>query len=199
MRSARDCVSTWTRTSSGIRPVRTSPEMKSNSVAPALGKPTSISLRPTLTSRSKNRVFFSVPIGSISDWLPSRRSVESQRGARSMTRDGHCRSGRAIWLKGRYLADGSLSMVMKRSRSVWIATGDYPLGAARVAADAPPHAQGRVSRRCRSSANVIGLPMGIAPALVKGLGRRRAGMRQPHVYLSGGYSALTGRSGGATP
>jgi hypothetical protein len=44
------------------------------------GKPTSISLQPTLTSRSKKRIFFSAPIGSISAWLPSRRSVESQRG-----------------------------------------------------------------------------------------------------------------------
>ena len=66
IRSLRDWVSTCTMTSSGTRPVRTRPEMKSNSVAPALGKPTSISLMPTLTKRSKKRCFFSAPIGSIS-------------------------------------------------------------------------------------------------------------------------------------
>jgi hypothetical protein len=46
IRSRRDWVSTWTVTSSGMRPA-TRPEMKSNSVAPA-GKPTSISLMPIL-------------------------------------------------------------------------------------------------------------------------------------------------------
>ena len=40
-------------------------------------------------------------IGSISAWLPSRRSVESQRGAAVMMRDGHCRSGRSTGGNGR--------------------------------------------------------------------------------------------------
>ena len=34
-------------------------------------------------------------IGSMSAWLPSRRSVDSQRGAAVMVRLGHCRSGRS--------------------------------------------------------------------------------------------------------
>jgi hypothetical protein len=110
IRSRRDCVSTWMATSSGTRPVCTSPLMKSNSVAPALGKPTSISFRPTFTSRSKKRVFFSASIGSINAWLPSRRSVDSQRGAAAIVRDGHRRSGRSMVGKGRYLADGSRNM-----------------------------------------------------------------------------------------
>ena len=86
--------------------------MKSYSVAPAEGKPTSISFRPTFSSKSKKRVFFSAPIGSISDWLPSRRSVDSQRGALSMVRLGHWRSGRWICGKERYFTEGSLSMVI---------------------------------------------------------------------------------------
>ena len=93
-----------------------SPEMKSNSVAPALGKPTSISFSPILTSRSKKRVFFSSSIGSISAWLPSRMSVESQRGAWVMVFEGHCRSGRSTWGKGRYLTDGSRNMA-------WLSNG----------------------------------------------------------------------------
>ena len=35
-------------------------------------------------------------IGPMRDWLPSRRSVDSHRGACVMRRDGHCRSGRLI-------------------------------------------------------------------------------------------------------
>ena len=112
IRSWRDWVSTWTMTSSGILPSLTSPEMKSKSVAPLAGKPTSISLTPTLSSRSKKRIFFSAPIGSISAWLPSRRSVESQRGAWVIWRLGQVRSGRLIGGKGRYLAPGFFSMVM---------------------------------------------------------------------------------------
>ena len=82
-------VSTCGMTSSGMAPLCTRPEMKSNSVAPADRKPISISLTPTLTSRSKKRRFFSAFIGSISDWLPSRMSVDSQRGGAVMTRLGH--------------------------------------------------------------------------------------------------------------
>ena len=35
-------------------------------------------------------------IGSIRAWLPSRRSVDSQRGAFSIRADGQVRSGRSI-------------------------------------------------------------------------------------------------------
>jgi hypothetical protein len=41
-------------------------------------------------------------IGSISAWLPSRRSVESQRGAFVMTLVGHVLSGRSTGLNGVY-------------------------------------------------------------------------------------------------
>ena len=41
-------------------------------------------------------------IGSISAWLPSRRSVESQRGARVMLFVGQVRSGRSTGLNGTY-------------------------------------------------------------------------------------------------
>ncbi len=44
-------VSTWIVTSPGMRPDRTRPEMKSNSVAPAAGKPTSISFTPHLAQQ----------------------------------------------------------------------------------------------------------------------------------------------------
>src|SRR5215469_6651442 len=76
---------------------------KLKSVSEAAGKPTSISLKPSFTSMSNRRRFFSAPIGSISAWLPSRKSTLHQVGALSMTRDGHCRSGKFMGAKGRYL------------------------------------------------------------------------------------------------
>ena len=63
--------------------------MKSNSVAPALGKPTSISLTPISTRRSKKRFFLCASIGSTIAWLPSRRSVDSQRGGAVIVLVGH--------------------------------------------------------------------------------------------------------------
>ena len=80
--------------------------MKSNSVAPALGKPTSISVKPRWTSRSKKRRLVSASIGSTIAWLPSRRSVLSQRGGAVMRREGHCRSGKSIEGNGAYLVAG---------------------------------------------------------------------------------------------
>ena len=76
--------------------------MKSKSVCEAEGKPTSISLKPMPTSASNMRSLRSWPIGSISDWLPSRRSTAHQIGAWVMVRDGHCRSGRSTGGQGRY-------------------------------------------------------------------------------------------------
>ncbi len=40
-------------------------------------------------------------MGSIRAWLPSRRSVDSHRGAAVIARAGHCRSGRSIAGNGR--------------------------------------------------------------------------------------------------
>ncbi len=74
---------------------------KSKSGWEADGKPTSISLKPQATRRSNMRRFRSGSIGSMSAWLPSRRSTLHHRGARVMTRDGHVRSGRGMGVKGR--------------------------------------------------------------------------------------------------
>src|ERR1044071_9872736 len=101
--SARDCVSTWIVTSSGSRFSSTSSRTKAKSVSEAAGNPTSISLKPSFTSISNMRRFFSGPIGSTSAWLPSRRSTEHQVGALSMVRGGHLRSGRLTGENARYL------------------------------------------------------------------------------------------------
>src|SRR4051812_23514135 len=79
---------------------------KSKSVFEADGNPTSISLIPSATSRSNIRCFRSESIGFTSAWLPSRRSVEHQIGARSTTRFGHVRSGRSTVGYGRYFQWG---------------------------------------------------------------------------------------------
>ncbi len=101
--SGRHCVSTWIATSSGILPPSMMERTKSKSVCEAEGNATSISLKPMPTSRSNIRFLRSTPIGSISAWLPSRRSTEHQIGAFQMTFEGHCRSAigsahrRGIW------------------------------------------------------------------------------------------------------
>ena len=45
-------------------------------------------------------------IGSISAWLPSRRSTEHHSGALSMTRLGHVRSVSTIGTYGAYFSNG---------------------------------------------------------------------------------------------
>lgn len=57
-------------------------------------------------------------MGSTRDWLPSRRSVESQRGGFWMVFDGHWRSGRLRGWKALYFVDGSLSIGMVAGVSV---------------------------------------------------------------------------------
>ena len=109
MSSPRDWVSTEMVTSSGIAPSSTRERTKSKSVWEAAGKPISISLKPMLTSRSKMARLAWGPMGSMRDWLPSRRSVLSQRGAWVMRLSGQVRSGRSMLTtsrKGRYLANG---------------------------------------------------------------------------------------------
>src|SRR5690625_7095543 len=66
---------------------------KSKSVCDAEGKPTSISLKPILTSSSNISSLRSTSIGSIRAWLPSRRSTAHQRGACVIRLVGHVRSG----------------------------------------------------------------------------------------------------------
>ena len=83
MMCSRAWVSTCTVTSSGIISCSINVRMKSNSVWEAAGKPTSISLKPTLTSSLKNSSFSSRLIGMMSDWLPSRRSTLHHTGALS--------------------------------------------------------------------------------------------------------------------
>ncbi|MCY1543740.1 hypothetical protein D9M68_795690 [compost metagenome] len=93
-------------------PSSISSRTKSKSVCEAEGKPTSICLIPTCTRVLKKRIFFAASIGSISDWLPSRRSELHQIGTSLMVFDGQLRSGRSMAGKARYLLDGSLSMLM---------------------------------------------------------------------------------------
>lgn len=52
----------------------------------------------------------SLTMGSGRLWLPSRKSVASQRGALSITLLGHWRLGRSNGLKGLYFVEGSLSL-----------------------------------------------------------------------------------------
>src|SRR5690606_33720362 len=111
--SWRDWLRTWIFTPSGMRSPSIRLRTKLNSVLEADGKPTSISLKPAFTSMSKKRCFFAPSIGSISAWFPSRRSVESQRGGLVILREGHCRSGRSMVGKGRYLVSGLLSMGLR--------------------------------------------------------------------------------------
>src|SRR5262249_9134936 len=75
---------------------------KSKSVSDAAGKPTSISLKPISQSSLNMRVLRSESMGSISAWLPSRRSTAHQIGGLVMTRDGHRRAGKSIGLNGTY-------------------------------------------------------------------------------------------------
>ena len=51
-------------------------------------------------------------IGSISDWLPSRRSVLIQIGACSIVRLGHFRPVRRTAGKGRYFSAGLRNMIV---------------------------------------------------------------------------------------
>ena len=66
---------------------------------------------PRERSRSKKRRFFTASIGSMIDWLPSRRSVLSQTGACVRTTSGQVRSVKPIGWKGRYLLAGCINML----------------------------------------------------------------------------------------
>ena len=87
------------RTSSGIASSSMIWRTKSKSGWLAAGKPTSISLNPSFTSRSNIRRLRSGVIGSMSAWLPSRRSVLSQRGAFVSRWSGHVRSRMSSWIR----------------------------------------------------------------------------------------------------
>src|SRR6266851_7420580 len=102
--SGRHCVSTWMVTSSGIIFFSISSRTKSKSVSDAAGKPTSISLKPIWQSSLNIRVLRSESIGSISAWLPSRRSTAHQIGGLVMVLVGHCRSLSWMGLKATYFS-----------------------------------------------------------------------------------------------
>ena len=109
--SGRACVSTWMTTSSGMRLRSISSRTKSKSVCDAAGKPTSISLKPVRTSRSNMRRLRAASIGSISAWLPSRRSTLHHSGGAVITLSGQVRALRSIGANGRYFCVGSCNMV----------------------------------------------------------------------------------------
>ena len=80
-----------------------SSRVKANSVSEAEGKPISISLKPTATSRRKSSSFSSTLIGMARAWLPSRRSTEHQIGAWVRVLSGQRRSDSfGAKAKGRY-------------------------------------------------------------------------------------------------
>src|SRR5215471_5856564 len=112
IKSSRAWTSTWSQTSSGARFSSISRRLKVNSVFEAEGKPTSISLKPHLTSVWNSSSFWLTFIGTASAWLPSRRSTLHQRGACLRTRLGHLRFGKRIGENALYLADGFLSMFL---------------------------------------------------------------------------------------
>lgn len=112
IRSSRAWVSTWMVTSSGMWLPSINSRTKLKSVSEADGKATSICFRPTCTRVLKNRIFFAASIGSISDWLPSRRSELHQIGTSVMVFDGQVRSGRLMAGNGRYFCEGSFNMLM---------------------------------------------------------------------------------------
>ena len=73
---------------------------KSKSVWLADGKPTSISVKPMATRVLNMRSLRSGSMGSMSAWLPSRRSTEHHCGALVSLRSGHWRSGSSSGTNG---------------------------------------------------------------------------------------------------
>ncbi len=98
--SSRACTRTEMRTSSGIRSRSISLRTNAKSSWLATGNPTSISRYPMRTRRSNIAILRSGLMGLASDWLPSRRSVETQRGAEVMVLSGQRRPGRATGVNG---------------------------------------------------------------------------------------------------
>ena len=87
-------VKTCTVTSSGMWPPSINSRKKLKSVSEAEGKPTSISLKPIATRILNMRILRNESIGSISAWLPSRRSTEHQVGAFVIIWSGHVLSAK---------------------------------------------------------------------------------------------------------
>ena len=91
---------------------------KSNSTCEAEGKPTSISLKPIATSVSNMRSLRAMSIGSISAWLPSRRSTLHQIGRLGQHGVGPGAVVQADGGEGAVLAGGLLQHGMDLSRVV---------------------------------------------------------------------------------
>ncbi len=108
-------------------PASTHQRAKSKSVCEAEGKPISISLKPMSSSRLNMRALRSWPIGSISAWLPSRRSTEHQTGGLVMTLSGQVRSLIGDLRIGVVLACSVLHGLGSR-----VGHGLHPLFAARI-------------------------------------------------------------------
>ena len=104
IKCSRACTNTCKVTSWGTWFSSINLRAKSNSTCAADGKPISISLKPTSTKVLKKRIFCSMVIGSISAWLPSRRSTLAQIGDFSIVLLGQVRSGSTgANANGRYL------------------------------------------------------------------------------------------------
>ncbi len=120
-------------TSSGTRSSSTSWRTKSKSVWLAEGKPTSISLKPICTSVWNMRSLRAGSIGSMSAWLPSRRSTAHHRGAAVSLRSGQVRSGSSSGTNGWYFSNGIFFGVtgcggMGCSLRVWVGGGVFGAG-----------------------------------------------------------------------
>src|SRR5450830_38811 len=115
IKSSRPWVSTWMVVSSGMWLPSIRVRTKSKSVCEAAGNEASISFTPTATKVFQKRSFLTASMGSISDWLPSRRSELHQIGALVIVFDGQVRSGISMVGNARYFEDGSLSMLIGKS------------------------------------------------------------------------------------
>ncbi len=91
-------------TSEGMRSSSMIWRTKSRSGCDADGNPISISLNPVSRRVSNIFILRAGSIGSISAWLPSRRSTLHHRGARVIRLDGHVRSSSGGGTNGRYLS-----------------------------------------------------------------------------------------------
>src|ERR1039457_2414061 len=102
-------------TSSGMSRSSMISRTKSKSVWEAAGNPTSISLKPILTSVSNMRRLRAASMGSINAWLPSRKSTLHQVGGAVMTVLGQVLSPKPMGANARYLVEGLRNMLFSCS------------------------------------------------------------------------------------
>ena len=104
IRCSLACTSTWMVTSSGMWFPSMRARRNSYSVSEAEGNPTSISFTPMSTRVWNSSSFSSTFMGSISAWLPSRRSTEHQMGALVICLSGQDRCSILRGTKGMYFS-----------------------------------------------------------------------------------------------